>query len=790
MSPQIANYRTTGRWSHARLAIVGVVLLSPAVSAQGPGSSSQRAASADSTRIVPLYYAENVDAVMALVRGCGSVANADAEKARLALEQIAAEARRLADRNSELRSENPTAAQQAERRANDDKLRSLAEQERDWRATVFPDTMRSGRQAATSLTGAGCSVDQVQMGLAGVGRIHLRGPLEQVNAVTRMLHEIDQPVGQVRVGIHVLQMSASDDKSIDGMNVAVNALLQHARFMTRESQQMFRVAFRTVVSRLHAENPGGFAEAFFYDSVLKNFRALYGGKGRQISVEAFDSRDIVSTLFLTAIANAGARQEILSEFHQLTERVLPEFHKQYRETLAKSQRKPEGGRFRWFSGDNKDAAAEQYASDTPDFSFARITAYLQSLGSDDLTANSVQVAVLRSQRAQLELRSIQMDINKMREQRILLAASRESEYGLVDRGTFSQLTDQIINQKQHRALDIQEAMRGESATLDGHLRHLSEAFEEDVRRQFYQPALEDLRQLASRWKVQMGQMQTTTIVTNDRTRARVSPEQVAVMDMAKRKILLQEGLELADGLVKEAGVISQRIAATSASEILAPGTSALLDSTGLAPVPGKHLESLTTASQRTRVSVGDEIDFTPVIQPDGATVAFHLQYAHAPRRHSDDSSESTAGLGKHYIDTQVQVQNHELKEVSRFRSEMNATEQGRGVMLLEDVPVVGTLFRPRRASAATIQQSIILTDVVIYPTSAAMGRGWLAMESAEPDSETGDPRSAKDPVNLVQWVEQTLEASAQAALQGDGRTRVAKRLGQEQTADPPRRLQR
>jgi hypothetical protein len=415
---------------------------------------------------------------------------------------------------------------------------------------------------------------------------------------------------------------------------------------------------------------------------------------------------------------------------------------------------------------------------------------LQSLGSDDLTANSVQVAVLRSQRASLELRSIQMDINKMREQRILLAASRESVYGLVDRGTFSQLTDQIINQKQQRALDIQEAIRGESATLDGHLRHLSEAFEEDVRRQFYQPALEDLRQLASRWKVQMGQMQTTTIVTNDRTRARVSPEQVAVMDMAKRKILLQEGLELADGLVKEAGVVSQRIAATSASEILAPGTSALLNSSGLAPAPGKHLESLTTPSERTRVSVGDEIDFTPVIQPDGATVAFHLQYAHAPRRHSDGSSESSAGLGKHYIDTQVQVQNHELKEVSRFRSEMNATEQGRGVMLLEDVPVVGTLFRPRRASAATIQQNIILTDVVIYPTSVAMGRGWLAMESAEPDSGTGDPRSAKEPVNLVQWVEQTLEASAQAALQGDGRTRVAERLGQGQTADPPRRLQR
>ena len=161
-----------------------------------------------------------------------------------------------------------------------------------------------------------------------------------------------------------------------------------------------------------------------------------------------------------------------------------------------------------------------------------------------------------------------------------------------------------------------------------------------------------------------------------------------------------------------------------------------------------------------------------------------------PRDPTPTASESTAELGKHYIDTQVQVQNHELKEISRFRSEMSATEQGRGVMLLEDVPVVGTLFRPLRASAVTIQQNIILTDVVIYPTSSAMGRGWLAMESAEPVPGTGDPRSAQTPVNLVQWVEQTLEASAQAALQGDGRTRVAERLGQGQTADPPRQMQK
>ena len=177
MNPQIVNERTSGWWSCAWLSVLGIVLWFHAVSAQDLGGGSQRVASADSTRIVPLYYTEDVDAVMALVRGRG-----------------------------------------AETNANDEKLQGLAEHESALRAAVLPETARSGSQASASLTGDGCSVDQVQMGLAGKGRIHLRGPLEQVNAVARMLHEIDQPVGQVKVGIHVLQISASDDEAIDPLS--------------------------------------------------------------------------------------------------------------------------------------------------------------------------------------------------------------------------------------------------------------------------------------------------------------------------------------------------------------------------------------------------------------------------------------------------------------------------------------------------------------------------------------------------------------------------------------------
>ena len=53
-------------------------------------------------------------------------------------------------------------------------------------------------------------------------------------------------------------------------------------------------------------------------------------------------------------------------------------------------------------------------------------------------------------------------------------------------------------------------------------------------------------------EVRMGQIQTTTIRTNDRMLARVSPGQMAVLDRPVRPVLLQEGLQVAYGLAQEA----------------------------------------------------------------------------------------------------------------------------------------------------------------------------------------------------------------------------------------------
>lgn len=51
------------------------------------------------------------------------------------------------------------------------------------------------------------ALEQVQITVVGEGLVHLCGPLAGVNAITRIIQEIDQPVGQVKIGIHVAQFS-------------------------------------------------------------------------------------------------------------------------------------------------------------------------------------------------------------------------------------------------------------------------------------------------------------------------------------------------------------------------------------------------------------------------------------------------------------------------------------------------------------------------------------------------------------------------------------------------------
>ncbi len=210
-------------------------------------------------------------------------------------------------------------------------------------------------------------------------------------------------------------------------------------------------------------------------------------------------------------------------------------------------------------------------------------------------------------------------------------------------------------------------MRSELAALDGQLKRLATAFQDDLRRQFYWPVLKDMRRRSNAGRLRMGQIQTTTIRTNDRTVARVSPGPVAVLERPVRPVLAQEGLQVAHGLVQEAQTVAQYGSMQAAGNALAPGGGALLAQVGVSPVPGQHLGQLVAQSEQVTVSVGDDIQVTPVIQSDGCSVAFHLVYTHTPRRDDDARTPVASGVQRHMVEADVHLASLELQEVSRPR---------------------------------------------------------------------------------------------------------------------------
>ncbi len=69
---------------------------------------------------------------------------------------------------------------------------------------------------------------------------------------------------------------------------------------------------------------------------------------------------------------------------------------------------------------------------------------------------------------------------------------------------------------------------------------------------------------------------------------------------------------------------------------------------------------------------------------------------------------------QHFIDTDVQLSNFELREVSRYVVALRASRTAKGVPLLEDIPVVGALWRPLPSDGKSLQQNIIMAQATIF----------------------------------------------------------------------------
>ncbi|MHC4403160.1 MAG: hypothetical protein ACYTG0_26155, partial [Planctomycetota bacterium] len=315
--------------------------------------------------------------------------------------------------------------------------------------------------------------------------------------------------------------------------------------------------------------------------------------------------------------------------------------------------------------------------------------------------------------------------------------------------------DMLIDDMEDKYVELLEGTRAHTANIDNYIKRIATAVESDFNTQFYFPSFRAVREASRSWDVNLGQIETTGILANNRAFAKVSPQATMEFDLPKRDIVIAEAMNGAKAMVDDFGALVNdpsflALAAmgsgqSPASQVggagggfgsvrnVLPGLGTdmgeeLLSQSGPGQAKlGAALESLIPDPAIYKFETGTGFEIRPVIQPDGQAVVFHFNYMYTTNvREPVRPDEKHLGrVKRHFIDTDVQLSNYELREVSRYQVALKASRTSRGVPLLEDVPLAGVLFRPLPQQESSLQENLILAQATIYPTLFdLMGLRW------------------------------------------------------------------
>jgi hypothetical protein len=308
------------------------------------------------------------------------------------------------------------------------------------------------------------------------------------------------------------------------------------------------------------------------------------------------------------------------------------------------------------------------------------------------------------------------------------------------------LLDSLMDEIEDKYVELLEGIRSHTANIDGYVKSIATALDDDLNTQFYYPAFQEIRKSSSYYDVELGQVETTNILTNNRMFAKVEPQATMEFDLPKRDILINEAMNGAKAIMDTYGALVTDPSFLALTKLqsgqptsspaqgfgsggntvrnVLPGLPRSNDEQLLSQAPagrrefGSPLEALIPDPAIYKFETGTGFEIRPVIQPDGQSVVFHLDYMYTTNvREPVRADEKHLGrIKRHFIDTEVQLGNYELREVSRYTVALKASRTGRGVPLLEDVPGLGILFRPLPSASSSLQQNVILAQSTIFPT--------------------------------------------------------------------------
>jgi hypothetical protein len=243
------------------------------------------------------------------------------------------------------------------------------------------------------------------------------------------------------------------------------------------------------------------------------------------------------------------------------------------------------------------------------------------------------------------------------------------------------------------------------AAADQMLKEMIIAVEDDLDRHFVQPMMLRLRDgLVRQYKgVGVGIIQRTSLLATNRALARVDASGSAQLALGEETDILEGVQQLANLYL--AG------ATGNALNILG----------GLNALPRKD------SSELYGLTTGGVFKVTPIFDPSGQALRFQFDHVSATRITEPDGTVNPQlpRVERHTVNTEVQLSNMELREISRFNANARLglpkrTWGGLPIFnsipwIRRNVPLIGW-FVKKQGDAPFVQQSLIFGQTTMYPT--------------------------------------------------------------------------
>ncbi len=241
------------------------------------------------------------------------------------------------------------------------------------------------------------------------------------------------------------------------------------------------------------------------------------------------------------------------------------------------------------------------------------------------------------------------------------------------------------------------------AAADGMLDVFTKAFEDDIDRAFVQPMLVNLRKRLKKTGIGFGVIQRTSVLATNRLVARVDPRATSELAVGQETNLIQGLQQLAQlTLDAKAG--------------------------NIAGVFGQfgQLAAEKDAAEIYGITSGSAFQVTPIFDPTGQALRFKFDFVDTTlvREPRGTTNPRLPRIERHTVNTEVQLANLELREISRFESDakigLPTTYRG-GLPILKDIPGVRPIpligwFIRRKGSNAIAQRSLIFAQTTMSPT--------------------------------------------------------------------------